>query len=219
MATDESPATSMREIIRVLARRWQKKFDESGPVLARYFATKTRDRTDSALRSALKKAGIAIEWKLTRAMNNVMQATVGQQVSLITNLSEKALTDIEGSVLRSVAAGGDRSLLMKELQHQHGMARKRASLIAKDQNNKANSMMERVRQMEIGAEAIWCHSHGGKYPRPEHVKWGAEKKIYDPNIGMWSEVSKKYVWPGSEINCGCFAKTIFPGITKMKKAA
>lgn len=208
MAADASPAMALRQVMRQLARRWTKKFDEAIPSLASYFSTAMADRTDAALRSALKKAGVAVEWKMTREMNNVLQATIGEQVSLITNLSQQALSNVEGLVMRAVATGGDLQYLTQQLKERHGIESRRAARIARDQTNKANSVMTRVRQAENGYMAVWKHSHASKEPRPEHLKW--DGKEYDPAIGMWSDEEGRYVWPGELINCHCFSKTVPP---------
>ena len=219
MATDASPAMALREVMRKLGSRWTKKINEAAPDLASYFSKSVADRSDRALATILRKAGIAISWKMTRAMNNVVQASIGEQVALITNIAEQYIAGIEGAVMRSVAAGRDLATLTTSLEKSYGIAHRRAVLIARDQNNKATATMTKTRQIEVGAIAVWQHSHGGKEPRPEHVKWGKEKREYDPATGMYSEVDKEYVWPGTPINCRCRAKTLFPWMAESRRAA
>ena len=97
----------------------------------------------------------------------------------------------------------------------NGSSRLDLYVFARDQNGKATAYFEKVRQKELGiTEAVWMHSHGGKHPRSEHQKWGAEKKVYKIAEGMWSEVAGKFVWPGTEISCRCVCKAVIPALKR-----
>jgi uncharacterized protein with gpF-like domain len=99
--------------------------------------------------------------------------------------------------------------LSDQLRIRYGMTKRRAALIARDQNNKATAQLVRVRQKGIGAnQAMWVHSHGGKVPRPSHVKAGADKLIYEIDKGAY--LDGEWVWPGTAINCRCVSKTVIP---------
>jgi len=208
MALDASPARTMQTVMRRLARKWQKRFDEAAPELAEYFSTRMADRVDGSLTSILKKAGFAVDFKMTDAANDVMQATIGEQVGLIKSIASEYLSDVNGMVMRSVAAGGDIGGLADQLQKRYGITRRRAALIARDQNNKATATMTRVRQEGLGiTEAIWKHSHAGKHPRPSHLAADGERyKIKDGLV-----LDKVRCWPGTEINCRCLSRSIIPG--------
>jgi SPP1 gp7 family putative phage head morphogenesis protein len=212
MAQDRTPADELRDAIRKLAKRWQKNFDEAAPALAEYFAQAVADRSGGALMAILKKAGFTVKFKMTRAMRDVMAATVGQQVSLIKSIPSRYFTNIEGLVMRSVQTGRDLGQLTKDLQEQFGVTHRRAAFIARDQNNKATASMTRARQDELGLnEAIWVHSGGGKHPRPTHVAMHGKK--YDVNKGMWDSAVNRWIFPGEEINCRCISRSIIPGFS------
>ena len=84
---------------------------------------------------------------------------------------------------------------------------RRAELIARDQSNKANAVVNRARQMELGiTEAIWMHSHAGKTPRPDHFK--ANGTVY--KIAEGCKISGEYIQPGEEINCRCTSRPVLP---------
>jgi uncharacterized protein with gpF-like domain len=109
-----------------------------------------------------------------------------------------------------VQAGRDLGYLSKELQDRYGITKRRAALIARDQNNKATAVITRVRQQELGVtECVWLHSHGGKHPRPSHV--AADNKKYDVSKGMF--LDGKWTWPGVEVNCRCVARAVIPGLS------
>ena len=157
----------------------------------------------------MRQAGFTVRFKLTAEANDVLQATTGENISLIKSIGSDYLAEVEGLVMRSVTAGRDIGGLQKDLIDRFGVTKRRAALISRDQNNKATATIQRVRQRSLGiTQAIWLHSYGGKEPRPSHV--AADGKVYDIDKGMFLDG----VWtcPGREINCRCLAKSIIPGL-------
>lgn len=210
IALDASPAKALQEIVRRLTKRWQRRFNEAAPTLAEYYATAMSKRVDGTLQSILKQAGISVSFKMTAAANDVMQATIGEQVGLIRSIAQQHLGEVQGLVMRSVSTGRDLASLSTQLRARYRVTKRRAALIARDQNNKATATMLRVRQDGLGIEeAIWMHSHAGKEPRPSHVAMNGKR--YSVVEGMFDPAIQKYIWPGTEINCRCSSKSIIPG--------
>jgi uncharacterized protein with gpF-like domain len=210
-----SPARAMQAAMKDLRKRWERRFDEAAPELARYFATKVKDRADGALTAILKKAGFAIEFKLTATMNDVLQATIAENVSLIRSIAAEHLTEVEGLVMRSVQQGRDLGYLSQELQARYGITKRRAALVSRDQNNKATAAITRVRHTELGiAEAEWKHSGAGKHPRPSHLKADRDGVVYKVSEGWYDPDVGKRIWPGELINCRCVARPIIPGLSR-----
>ena len=222
MAQDASPAMALRGVMKALSRRWTKRINDAAPELADYFSKAATERSDAALKSILKNAGFSIEWKMTAQANDVLQATIGEQVSLIKSVASNYLSDVEGAVMRSVAAGRDIKGLIDEIGPKISLTRKlgesdaslidrtqrRAALIARSQNNLATANMTKARQDSLGmTEAVWMHSHGGRHPRPSHV--AADGKRYNIKDGM--VLDGKVCWPGTEINCRCLSRGVIPG--------
>jgi SPP1 gp7 family putative phage head morphogenesis protein len=206
----QSPAVALREAVRKLAKRWQRNFNEAAPKLAEYFATAATERSDAALRSILADGGFSIEFKMTRAARDVLNATVAQNVSLIKSIPQKYLADIQQAVMRSIQTGRDLGSLTKELEEAYGVTRKRAALIAHHQNNAATSAMTRARQIELNIEsAEWRHSHAGRFPRPTHVAMNGKR--YDPKTGMYDPAEGRNVFPGELIRCRCTSRSVIAG--------
>ena len=215
LAADESPAAALRAAIRRLSRRWLRRFDEGAPRLAEWFARKAGERSDAALRKILRDAGFSVEFRMTRAQNDVMQAAIAENVALIKSIPQQMLGQVEGLVMRSVQVGRDLAGLTKDLKKQFAVTDRRAALIARDQNNKATAVLTRTRQVEAGlTTAIWCHSAGGKTPRPSHVKAGRDRVQYDILKG-WPDpdLGGKRIWPGTEISCRCFSRPVVRGFS------
>lgn len=210
IAEDELPAETMRRAMRRLARRWQANFNDLADDLASHFAQSVGERSDASLKAALKKGGFTVEFKMTRAQRDVLNAAVHENVSLIRSIPQQHLAQVEGMVMRSVSTGRDLGQLADDLQQQLGVTKKRAALIARDQNNKVTAALARARQVEMGlTEAVWRHSGGGKHPRPKHVK--ADGQRYDIRVGLPIGDKGQNVLPGQEINCRCIGRAVVPG--------
>lgn len=214
LAQDETPAEAMRRAMAALRKRWTSKFDVMADELAKYFAQDMSQRSDAALKAILKKGGFAVDFKMTPAMRDILQASVAENVSLIKSIPQQYLTQVEGIVMRGVQAGNDLGQVSSELRNQFGVTKRRAALIARDQSNKINANLTRARQLELGIkEAIWSHSLGGKEPRPTHLAAGKAQTRYDIAKGWFDSHEGKYIWPGQLINCRCVAKAVVPGLS------
>ena len=207
LGMDATPAEHMRDILRKLTRRWVGIFNKASEAIAERVVMDAMARVDRTLAGQFAKHDFTVEFKFTDEMRNAVQAVIGDNVALIRNIPVKYMTDVEGMVMRSVAVGGNRKQLADELVARHGMTRKRAAFIASDQNAKANAVIMKVRQEEIGCtEAVWLHSGGGREPRPDHVKANGHR--YKIATGM--KLDDGWVYPGQLPRCRCVSRTIVP---------
>lgn len=212
IAQDELPASALKAAIRKLTARWTKRFNEAAPKLADYFATAVEKRSSTALKNILKEAGFTVEFKLTSAQRDIINATVNQNVQLIRSIPQQFLGQVEQSVMRSVQTGRDLGPLAKELQEHYGVTRRRAAFIARSQNNLATSSMDRARRLELGLdESQWMHSGGGKHPRPTHVAMSGKR--FKTEQGMWDPAVKRYVFAGCEPGCRCVSRAVVKGFS------
>lgn len=214
IAQDATPSAELRSELRRLGIQWQRRFDAMAPKLARWFAQAASQRSDAALRKILADGGIAVKWKMTPAQRDVLGATVEESISLIKSIPEQYHRQVEGLVMRSVQTGRDLQQLTKDLHKRYDITRKRAILIARDQNNKATASLTRARQLEVGIEqAVWLHSHGGKEPRPTHLRnsgkrYNVAEGWYDPDPRV-----RRRIFPGELINCRCVSKAVVKGFS------
>src|SRR5512146_2230504 len=160
MAQDATPAEELRVALNRLGRRWQRRFNEAAPELAAYFAKQAHRRSDAALASILRRAGFTVRFTMTPEMRDVFRAVVAENVQLIRSIPQQYFTQVQGDVMRSVAAGRDLNTLSRDLAKRHGVTARRAAFIALDQNNKATAQLQRARQTSLGIEeGVWLHSH------------------------------------------------------------
>ena len=210
MASDASPAVELQAAFRKRARRWQARFDELAAKLARGFVGQAVKHADMSFKQALRKGGMSVEFRMSAGVNDVVQASVAENVSLIKSIGSEHLADVEQLVMRSVATGRDLGQLSDDLIARHGVTKRRAAFISRDQNNKATATVTRARQQELGiTQAKWLHSAGGHKPRPSHVKAGKDGLIYD--VAKGALLDGVWTWPGHEINCRCVSIPVIEG--------
>lgn len=211
-ARPPSPSVLLQRALNRWGTTWTRRIETMADRIARDFATKNRNATQQAMKAKLAKAGFTVKFKATKATTSAFDAVVAENVGLIRSIPQKYLTDVQAAVWRSVMSGSDMKTLSEDLHEKYAISWRRASLIAKDQNNKAKAAMERGQRLENGlTEAVWMHSHAGVEPRPTHVAMNGE--AYPVAEGMWDPAVKKYIWPGTEINCRCTDRAVIPGFT------
>jgi uncharacterized protein with gpF-like domain len=207
LAVDAVASAEWSNRMKDVGQRWTERFDEWAPKLAEVYAASMLKAHDTAFKNALKESGWAVEFKMTKAMRDVMNASIAEQVNLIKSIPEQYLRKVDGIVMRSYASGRDLQTMTKELQAVYPITKKRAALIARDQSNKLNAVIARTRSLELGIEeATWLHSHGGKEPRPDHVAANGTKF----KIAEGCKISGEYIMPGELINCRCSMRVILP---------
>jgi SPP1 gp7 family putative phage head morphogenesis protein len=207
---DSSPARDLADQLARRSAQWKKMFADKAPDLARWFIAKVdRHASNATKQAAVSLTGFGVSMKDTLITNNVLQASVVENVGLIKSIQSEYFSDVEGLVMRSVTAGRDLESLTKSLEARYGITRKRAKLIANDQNNKATAQMARVRQQSLGVtKARWLHTGGGKNPRHSHVE--ANGKVFELAKGL--KIDGEYIFPGEMINCGCVGAPLIPGV-------
>ncbi|MDE3023339.1 MAG: phage head morphogenesis protein [Pseudomonadota bacterium] len=211
LAQDATPISIINAAMSKMRDQWQKRFDDGAVKLAAWFAQKTKNYADDALKKILADAGFAVPFRMTEQMKIAYGAVISENVGLIRNISEQHLAQIEGMVMRSVQNNQDMGELYAQLKKRYAMTNRRAALIARDQNNKATAVIVKTQQLSIGiTKAQWVHSTAGAHPRPSHVKASKDKLVYDIEKGAF--IDGKYIWPGTEINCRCVAKSLIPAL-------
>lgn len=211
MAMDAPSSTKkIDKALKTWGDKWATKFDKLSVKLSERFTTRAFSATDTSMRAALKDAGFTVAFKPSRAMLEAYRLVVADNVGLIRNLHASLYNKIQQDTWASVRAGSDLATLATKLQYSYGIEKKRAALIARDQNAKAKAVLETTRRKQLGLKkAIWQHSSAGKTPRPTHVAMNG--KEYDLDQGMYDDDEGRYVFPGELVNCRCTSRAVIPG--------
>ena len=209
LATDALPSEEMQAEVQRLYEQWMKRFEDEAPKIAESFLRGTFKATDLAMRQALRDAGWSVPFTLTPAMRDAFEASLAENVGLIRSIPAQYLQEIEGIVMRNYTSGRNLKSMAEEIRARYGVAANRAVLISRDQSNKANAVVQKARQTELGiVEAQWLHSHAGKTPRPTHVAMNGKR--YEIAKGMWDSAVQKFIWPGELIGCRCVGRSVLP---------
>jgi len=207
IAQDALPSKSIQKVMSALGKRWIDKFEDFAKAMATKYVSKMYKFSATEFNQSLKEAGWAVEFKMTPAMKDALESSIAENIALIKSIPEQYLNQVEGAVLRSYSTGRDLQAMVQDIQAIYPVTKRRAALIARDQSNKANAIVNRISQLELGiTEAIWMHSHAGKVPRQSHV--AANGKKY--KIAEGCLIDGKHIQPGEEINCRCTSRPILP---------
>lgn len=216
MAQDAAPKSAQNRLLAELGRlqkHWEKHFkDVAKRLVTRWADTSYKDNA-TVWKAQMRRAGFTVDMQLTPAQTSVLDATVAENVSLITSIPSQFATDVHGIVTRSFLAGRDLSTMAEQLRKRGDLTVNRAALIANDQSNKLTAAMNAGRQRELGLQwAVWKHSSAGKEPRPDHVRASREEWIFDTQKGIDFGDGFGFVLPGVAIRCRCGSRTLIPAV-------
>ena len=160
----------------------------------------------------------AVKFDLTDRLKQTIKNQLKDNVDLISNrrikdgpsIPKKAFGEIRKMAKESIEKGRDVVGFTKNLEDRFGITRRRAALIARDQNNKMTALFHRTRQLDCGiTEAEWQHTGASLHPREEHEDFDGES--YPVEEGHDFDDGPAPVLPGEAINCGCLSSSIIPG--------
>lgn len=152
-------------------------------------------------------------------MNNALKAAVSQNISLIKSIPESYFNQIENIVLGNMRQGMRSSYIQAELVKQFGIRERHARLIARDQTTKINGELTRVNQLDRGIEFFQWVTSRDERVRHSHVEVAQRDVGYGKGIYKWDDlpiVDKQPAYPGSQIQCRCFAKPILASKVRKK---
>lgn len=180
------------------------------------FATEV---TDDTVEGIAATAGRQIEMFSATQVNRTFQSAIGipvdslfpdasdaieaftkDNVALIKSLPEQYFREIETTALRNFRAGRRFKSWAPELQKRFNVSKSRAALIARDQTNKFNSELNRVRQQALGVRKYIWRTVGDERVRESHA-------AIDGNVYSWvGSPQPPEGHPGQPINCRCSAE-------------
>lgn len=214
-AEDASVSSSSRILTNQLRKKFVELFSKKAKDLAEGMVGDTDKASSGALHHSLKQlsGGLSLGTRVfSNETNEIITATIAENVSLIKSIPQQYFTDIEGAVMRSITTGNGLQDLVPFLKSHESITIKRARLIAGDQSRKAFSNITASRMKELNVKKYrWIHSSAAEEPRPLHVKLsGTIQSLDKPPIiqyakGKQPEVRGK---PGDLINCLCIMQPI-----------
>lgn len=209
IAQDASPARLMQKVLGRLFRYWMRRWNDRARKIAEDFVRNSARHTTSSYEQAFKDAGFTVKMDPSRAKNDVVQALIAENVSLIKTIPEKYFGEVTGLVQRSISMGRDLAFLTDELEKRYKVTRRRADLIARDQANKATEAIKRVESERLGVKVgIWVHVPGKYTSRATHKAMNGKPFLLSE--GMWDSEVKRKVLPGELVACQCTYRDFVP---------
>ena len=89
IAEDALPSAEMAARVREVSKRWIARFNDMADDIAKRFTSGAIKATDNSFQNALKDAGWAVDFKMTRAMQDVAKASVVENVALIKSIPQQ----------------------------------------------------------------------------------------------------------------------------------
>jgi len=130
-----------------------------------------------------------------------VSAFTRENVKLIKSISDQHLERIEGVITRGAQAGKLQREIAREIKEQVGVASRRAELIARDQVQKFNGQLTKLRQQDIGIKKYRWSTSEDERVRPTH-------RANNHKVFSWNNPPATG-HPGEEINCRCVAIAVF----------
>lgn len=143
------------------------------------------------------------------ALQEYIQASIYDNTRLITTIPAQYLAQVESIVLTNTRAGNRSSAIVKSLQEQFGVTKRRAKMIARDQTAKVNGDLNKKRQESAGFDYFQWMDSDDKRVRDRHESIANKVTAYGKGVYRWDfpPLSDKGIpiIPGSDYQCRCVA--------------
>lgn len=209
-AMDASIASKAKKLMSKLSAKFSQLFNAKSSVLAKSMVAQTTKSSEASLKMSLKKLSGGMSLKtgvVPKGMEDISQATIAENVSLIKTIPTQYLNDVTGSVMRSISKGAGIADLIPEITKYGMITERRGRMIAYDQTRKAYNSINKVRLQSNGVKQFeWAHSGGGHTPRQSHIKISGHIFSFENLIKEQADLGvpeKDRGLPGYPINCGC----------------
>lgn len=137
-------------------------------------------------------------------LTDLLRGFVADNVRLLGDLGRASLDRVEGAILRGFRRGQTNATIGAAIQHELGVSKRRARLIARDQVASLNGELTQIRQTRMGVEEYVWRTVGDERVRPAHEELDGRRFRWDdpPPEGH----------PGEPINCRCVAEPVLDPI-------
>lgn len=147
-----------------------------------------------------------------KQITDFLQASIAENVQLITSVQSQYLDRVETLVLNSMRAGLRPSAIQQQLQDQFGVTENRARMIARDQTSKAANGLARKRMQASGIEFFQWITSKDERVRSRHSRIANKITMYGLGIYRWNDLplddKGQPIAPGDDYQCRCIARPV-----------
>jgi SPP1 gp7 family putative phage head morphogenesis protein len=211
-AQDASISSQARILTNALIKKYTDLFASLSKPMAERFAEESDRSSDIAIKSSLRQISddltLSTKTITSGPLNDILNATVTENVGLIKSIPAQYLNGVQGAVMRSITTGNGMQDLVPYLQKHKGVTLRRARMIAQDQTKKTFSGLSKARMQAIGVrEYEWLHTSGSRHPRKLHIAMNGNIYRYDDPPIIDDKSGERGI-PGQAINCACRMRPI-----------
>lgn len=203
---DASTASQARILTNALADKFKNLFALYAKPMAEKVVKEADKNSKNSLHQSLKQLSGGLSLKtgiITGDLEEVLSASVTENVGLIKSIASEYLSGVQGAVMRSITTGNGLQDLVPFLKKHEGITLRRARIIAEDQTRKAYNNLNKGRMQAIGIKQYeWLHSAGGVHPRPLHIAYSGRIFDFDKPPVIDLKTGERGI-PGQAINCRC----------------
>ena len=209
-----SPSERLNDRLESLTEKWRRRFNAFAVTTAGKYLRQIWAAVRVGRKNELVELGLPSRINPSRFTSELFQALLAENVGLIRNIPDQYFSRIAQDVQRSVAAGGDRKTLVRDLRKNYGFTETRAGFIARDQTAKATQALAESTDRDLGfTEGVWAHVPGRKSSRPSHIAMDGKtfklgEGLYDKDA--YGKGKGAMVSPGSLPNCMCTYRPVIP---------
>lgn len=179
----------------------------------RTFVNKSNSNADYTLRKSLENMNtdkLKIKRNIqSKELDVTIESIVEENMSLIKSVPEEFFKKLTTTMTLAIQNGYSLTQFKKQLMKVKGMTDRRASMIAKDQSNKAFNAIARRKAQACGVQQFeWIHTGISKTPRPYH-KNVLNHKIFDfDNPPVIDPNTNVRGYPAQLVNCKCMMRPV-----------
>jgi SPP1 gp7 family putative phage head morphogenesis protein len=198
-----------------LTRKFEGLFAAKAEPYAERMVYQAERSSAASLHASLKQLSGGLSLKTSNVpegMEDVVRASIAENVSLIKSIPSEYFTKVTGSVMRSITAGAGIADLIPEIRKYDGQTDRRARNLALDQTRKAYNSINKLRMQSHGVKQFeWIHSGGGQHPRASHIKISGEifsfENLHEEQAALGVPEADRGL-PGTPVNCKCVMKAV-----------
>lgn len=202
---------TFERLIKFIKDNWEPTLLENSKLITIKFINKAFVNILKSSRQQLLKIGVASALK-KKDFEKYIQLVIKNNVSLIQNITQQTVNNIESIITNSMVNGQPYSEIYKQLKHQEKIVGERVNLIADDQINKFNEAVNRFQQEDAGVEYFEWWGMDDARERPAHTKLNGK-------IFKWGDVKERLPiidekgtrgYPAEAVRCRCTALAYIP---------
>lgn len=218
-AMDASPANQVQFVFNALMKKWDAAFGRLASDMAMSMMDDTAKDSEKKLGASLKDLSGDLTLDVSAIsgdLQQVLDASVKENVALIKRTSGKYLDQMQGDVMRSIQNGNGLQDLIPAFAKREVQVKNWAQNVALDQTRKAFNGMNKGRMLAAGLDEFeWVHGGGSNHPREYHrdvlngkiYSLNPEADNYLPHLDSPTKGERGI--PGQAPFCRCTMRPIF----------